>query len=53
MIERAKKIQRTMLRLGYTAAAEEFLERAAMYTTREFERIERVWLPRMRFTLPA
>jgi hypothetical protein len=44
MIERAQKIQRTMIRGGFEAAAEQFLERAMLYSTREFERIERAWL---------
>lgn len=44
MIERAKKIQRMMVRAGFLGAAEEFLERACQYSTREFERIERSWL---------
>jgi hypothetical protein len=52
-IERASKIQRSMLRGGYSAAAEQFLERAVLYSQREFDRIERGWLPRMRFTVPV
>lgn len=45
MLERAQKIQRIMLRAGYLAAAEEFIDRAMnMYSQREFDKIERAWL---------
>ncbi len=44
MLERAKKIQTIMFNAGFEDAAAEFIERAFLYSRREFDYIERWWL---------
>ena len=44
MHELARNIQRQMVREGYMAAAEEFMERAGKYSERELKRIGTFWL---------
>ncbi len=41
--ELANAIKNNMNRLGFTAAAEDFVSRARFYTDRELERIGRSW----------